>query len=58
MSNDSLTEIELKLSDYVDKLDAHVRASDFETAAPIAKEICLLISERNQLAIASKLTHT
>ena len=57
MSNPSLIAIEQKLSDYVDSLDALVRASNYEAAPPIAKEICLLIAERNQLAIASKLTH-
>ena len=57
MSNDSLADIEQKLSNYIDSLDTLVRTGNLEAAAPIAKEVCLLIGERNQLAIATKLTH-
>lgn len=56
MSAKSLVDIERKLSDQVDELDALIRVSKWEEAEPIAKEICLLVEERNQLAIAAKLT--
>lgn len=55
MSADSLREHEKKLSAYVDQLDSMVRDHNYAVAAPLAKEICLLIEERNQLVIASKL---
>lgn len=55
MSADSLAEIEQKMSAYVDQLDTLVREKNYAEATPIAKELCLLIEERNQLVIASKL---
>jgi hypothetical protein len=55
MSADSLAEIEQKMSAYVDQLDTLVREKNYAEAAPVAKELCLLIEERNQLVIASKL---
>lgn len=55
MSSDDLIDIERKLSASVDKLDELVRGGIFEEAVPVAREIRLLISERNQLSIATKM---
>lgn len=55
MSADSLVEIENKLMAHVDQLDALVRAGNYTEAAPVVKEVCLLIDERSHLAIAAKL---
>ena len=55
MSADSLVEVENKLMTYVDQLDALVRSGNYAEAAPVVKEICLLIDERSHLAIAAKL---
>ena len=55
MSADCLLELEQKLSDVIDQTDKYVRENNYEKAAPLAREICLLIEERNQLVIASKL---
>ena len=54
MSADSLAEIEAKLSAQVDALDTLLRSAQWEAAAPVAKELCLLLAERSQLAIAAK----
>ena len=55
MSADSLNDIEQKISSYVDEFDAQVRAAAWEQALPLIKEINMLIHERNQLSIASKM---
>lgn len=55
-SADSLAEIEERLSEYLDRLDTLVRSSCWDDAYPVVKEICLLINERNQLALAAKIT--
>lgn len=55
MTSDNLLDIENKLSSYIDKLDELVREGKIEEAGTIAKEIRLLIAERNQLAMASKM---
>ena len=56
MSADSLAELEEKIVGSVSALDTLIRASDWNKAALEAKELCLLIGERNQLVIAAKIT--
>lgn len=55
MSSDALADIENKMSAYIDRLDELVRAGNIDEAAPVAREIRLLIAERNQLAMATKM---
>ena len=54
MSADSLQPIEEKLATLVDQLDSLIRNGHWDVAAPIAKEISLLVVERSQLALAAK----
>lgn len=55
MSADSLTEIEEKMSACANQIDSLIREKNYTEAAPLVKEMCLLIEERNQLVIAAKL---
>lgn len=55
MSADSLTEIEEKMFVCANQIDSLIREKNYTEAAPLVKEICLLIEERNQLVIAAKL---
>lgn len=55
MSADSLSEIEEKISTCANQIDCLIREKNEAEAAPLVKEICLLIEERNQLVLASKI---
>ena len=54
MSADTLEPLEEKISAYVDQLDTLIRTAQWEAAAPVVKEISMLMVERNQLSVASK----
>ena len=54
MSADSLQEIEEKMATMVEQLDSLIRNGHYDVAAPVAKELSLLVVERSQLALAAK----
>lgn len=54
MSADSLAEIEEKMASMVEQLDSLIRNGHYDVAAPVAKELSLLVVERSQLALAAK----
>lgn len=55
MSADMLTEVEEKMTECTNKADALIRAGKYDEATPVIQELCILIEERKQLTLASKL---